>query len=330
MSRHRASYHEPERVAPLPGTLPVKIVLATRKSRLALWQAHAAKRTLEAAQPELEVELLPLSSSGDENTTTALERFGRIGIFTVEVDRAVLEGRAHAAVHSLKDMTTELQDGLLLAGTLGRGPVEDAFVSPGHASFEELPEGARIATGSRRRAAFARAARPDLEITGIRGNVETRLQKLSAGHAEGMFLARAGLVRLGLEEHLTQVLDVQRFLPAVGQGIVGLTCRADDADTHRLLLGISDLEALHEGLAERSLLRELRGGCNVPVGAHATVREGALHLVARVPSLDGQTAVEGELTGSRDHAASLGKVLARHLLDQGAGALIEAARQAES
>ena len=305
----------------------MKLVLATRKSRLALWQAETAQRTLHAANPDLDVELLLISSAGDENTQTALERFGQIGIFTVEVDRAVLEGRAHAAVHSLKDMTTELQDGLLLAGTLTRGPVEDAFVSPTNTRFEDLPEGARIATGSRRRAAFARAARPDLELTGIRGNVETRLRKLKEGHAEGMFLARAGLVRLGLEQHLTQVLDTQRFLPAVGQGIVGLTCRADDPDTHGKLLGISDLEALHEGLAERSLLRELRGGCNVPVGAHARVVEGVLHLTARVSSLDGQTAVEGELTGARDHAASLGKLLAKDLVARGAAELIEAARE---
>ena len=294
-----------------------------------MWQAETAQRLLAGANPELEVELLPISSSGDENTQTALERFGQIGIFTVEVDRAVLEGRAHAAVHSLKDMTTELQDGLLLAGTLGRGPVEDAFVSFTHASFDDLPQGARIATGSRRRAAFARAVRPDLEVVGIRGNVQTRLRKLEEGAAEGMFLARAGLVRLGLEDHRTQVLETDRFLPAVGQGIIGLTCRTNDPDTHAKLLAVSDLEAMHEGLAERSLLRELRGGCNVPVGAHARVIESALHMTARVASLDGQTAIEGSLTGVRDQAASLGKLLAKHLVDQGADALIEAARNAE-
>lgn len=305
------------------------LVLATRKSRLALWQAETTRDLLRAAFPSLAVELLPIASAGDQDTTSALERFGRIGIFTVEVDRAVLEGRAHAAVHSLKDMTTELQDGLLLAGTLPRGPVEDAFVSPGVASLDALPAGARLATGSRRRAAMVRAARPDLELVGIRGNVETRLRRLAEGAAEGMLLARAGLERLGLQQHLRQVLDTQRFLPAVGQGIVGLTCRTSDAATHRRLLAISDLEAFHEALAERSLLRELRGGCNVPVGAHARVREGALHLRARVLSLDGTRVVEGELTGSRDQAAALGKLLARELVAQGATELIEEARRAE-
>lgn len=306
----------------------MSLILATRKSRLALWQAETARATLQAAYPGLAVELLPIASAGDQDTQSALERFGRIGIFTVEVDRAVLDGRAHAAVHSLKDMTTELQDGLVLAGTLPRGPVEDALVAPAGQTLAELPRGARLATGSRRRAAMVRALRPDLELVGIRGNVQTRLRRLAEGAAEAMLLARAGLVRLGLEEHLTEVLDTGRFLPAVGQGIVGLTCRASDHETHRKLLATSDLEALHEGLAERGLLRELRGGCNVPIGAHARVVESALHLRARVLSLDGTRAIEGQLTGSRDQATALGTLLARELLAQGAGELIEAAREA--
>jgi len=304
----------------------VKLVLATRASRLALWQADEARRSLAGAFPGLAVELLPIQSSGDQDQTSALERFGAIGIFTVEVDRAVLDGRAHAAVHSLKDMPTELQDGLLLGGTLARGPVEDVFLSRSGAKLADLPPGARVASGSRRRAAMVRAARADLELVGIRGNVETRVARLREGAAEGLVLARAGIERLGLGGQVTEVLDTQRFLPAVGQGIVGLTCRVSDHETHRRLLAISDLEALHEALAERALLRELRGGCNVPVGALARAVESALHLRARVLSLDGQTTVEGELSGSRDQAAALGKLLARGLLAQGAGELIEAAR----
>ncbi len=306
----------------------MKLVLASRASPLALWQAEEARRQLAGAFADLEVEILRIRSSGDEDQTSALERFGRVGIFTVEVDRAVLDGRAHAAVHSLKDMTTELQEGLVLAGTLARGPVEDAFVAPSCARLDALPRGARLATGSRRRAALARALRPDLEVVGIRGNVETRLAHLRAGAAEGMLLARAGLERLGLGAEVREVLDTERFLPAVGQGIVGLTCRAGDERTARRLAAIRDAEAFDEALAERALLRALRGGCNVPIGALARAAESALALRARVLALDGQGSVEGRVRGPREEAEALGERLAADLLARGAGALIDAAREA--
>lgn len=307
----------------------MKLVLATRESPLARWQAEAARRLLSAAWPDLEVELLFVRSAGDRDQTEELARFGRIGIFTAEVDRAVLDGRAHAAVHSLKDMTTTLQEGMRLGGVLPRGSIEDAWVTrsgPAGRKLAEVEPGARVATDSRRRAAMLRAVRPDLEVVGIRGNVETRLEKLRAGAAEALILACAGLERLGLEGAITERLDTRRFLPAVGQGLIGLTCRAGDDDTSRKLHSISDLEAFHEGLAERALLAELRGGCNVPIGASARVRESTLVLVARVLSLDGRRSVEGEVRGARDHAQQLGILLARDLQARGAGALIEAAR----
>ena len=302
------------------------LVLATRESALALWQAEAARRLLLAATPRLEVELLPVRSAGDRDQTADLARFGSIGVFTVEVDRAVLDGRAHAAVHSLKDLTTTLQDGLRLAGVLPRGSVEDAWLAPSGASLAELAPGSRVATGSRRRASMLRALRPDLEVVAIRGNVETRLRKLREGAAEAAILACAGLERLGLDGAITERLDTRRFLPAVGQGLIGLTCREGDAATFGKLWAISDVEAFHAGLAERALLAELRGGCNVPLGAHAEVRESTLVLRARVLSLDGSRAVEGEARGLRDHAAQFGAMLARDLRARGADELIEAAR----
>jgi len=305
----------------------VTFVLATRKSKLALWQAETTRELLRAANPDLDVELLHVESSGDQNQKDALERFGRIGIFTVEVDRAVVDGRADAAVHSMKDMTTTLMEGVRLAGVLPRGPIEDAWISPQGVPLDELPAGARVATGSMRRRAMLLARRPDLAPVGIRGNVDTRLRKLAAGEADAMILARAGLVRLGLAEHITQILDSGSFLPAVGQGLVGLTCRIDDDEARTRLRGISDLEAMDAGLAERGMLRGLRGGCNVPVGAHARVREGTLSLRARVLSLDGQEVIEGEVTGARDHAAQLGQMLADDLLGRGAERLIEEARE---
>jgi len=304
----------------------VTFTLATRKSKLALWQAETARHLLRAAWPNHEVELLLVESSGDRNQTADLERLGRIGIFTVEVDRAVLDGRADAAVHSLKDMTTTLMEGIRLGAVLSRGPVQDAWISAAGAKIDELPAGARVATGSMRRRAMLLARRPDLELTGMRGNVDTRLRKLAEGEADAMILARAGLERLGLESHITEVLDTESFLPAVGQGLVGLTSRENDEESRRSLLAIADLEAMDAGLAERALLARLRGGCNVPVGALARVVESTLSLRARVLSLDGRTVIEGEIAGSRDHAGQLGRMLAEDLLERGADRLIEEAR----
>ncbi len=304
----------------------MKFPLATRGSRLALWQAESTKSQLETAFTGLEVELVVVHSSGDQRTDIELAKFGSIGIFTVEVDRAVLDGRARGSVHSLKDMTTTLEPGLALAGTLGRGPTKDALVSRGGERLEELPAGARVATGSRRRAAMVRALRPDLEIVGVRGNVETRLAKLDAGEMDALVLAHAGAARLGLQARITQVLDLDHFLPAVGQGIVGLVCGEDDDEARAKLFAVSDLEAWHEALAERALLAGLRGGCNVPVGGHARVVENTIHLSSRVLSLDGSRVVEGEIRGSRDDAEELGRELARDLLSRGAEELIEEAR----
>jgi hydroxymethylbilane synthase len=300
--------------------------LATRQSPLALWQAEAVARALRAAFADLEPAPVPVTSQGDVDQHSALSRFGRIGIFTVEVDRLLLEGRAAAAVHSLKDLTTTLFEGTMLSGVLGRGPVEDVLVSRGGERLEALPEGARVATGSLRRAALLRALRPDLRPVQIRGNVQTRLRKLAAGEAEALLMARAGLERLGLGERITQVFDTDRFLPAVGQGIVGITCRAGDWASHGRVQAIRDLEAWDEALAERSLLRALRGGCNVPVGGHARAQENSLHLRARVLSLDGRERIEGEVRGRREDAEALGRHLAEELLASGAARLIEAAR----
>ena len=302
----------------------MKFPLATRASLLALWQARTTATALKAAWSDIEPELLEVTSSGDADQTSALARFGRIGIFTVEVDRALLDGRAHAAVHSLKDMTTTLHEGTMLSGVLGRGPVEDVLVG---STLDGLAEGARVATGSLRRAAMLRAVRPDLQVVQIRGNVQTRLRKLDEGEAEALLMARAGLERLDLHDRIAEVLDTQRFLPAVGQGIVGITCRHGDWDSHERVQAIRDYEAWDEAVAERSLLRALRGGCNVPAGGHARVVEGTLALRARVLSVDGSEAIEGELAGPREQAESIGATLAKTLIEAGADRLIEAARE---
>jgi hydroxymethylbilane synthase len=301
--------------------------LATRGSPLALWQAHEARRLLVAAAPAREVEFVVVQSAGDKDARTELSRFGLTGIFTAEVDHAVLSGRAQVGVHSLKDVPTTLHPDLMLAGVLARGAHEDAFLSATHESLEELPAGARVATGSVRRAAMLLAARPDLVVVPIRGNVDTRLRKLLDGEADALILARAGLERLGLERHIKQVLRAPRFLPAPSQGIVGLVCRRDDGATQRAVGAIGDVETFAEALAERALLHDLHGGCNAPVGALARASENALSIEARVLSKDGAELLEDRVHGLLDDAVYLGQELARRLLARGAKRLVDAARE---
>lgn len=307
----------------MTSTLP----LATRGSALALWQAETVQRLLQEQHDGLEAPIVTVESSGDLDQESALARFGRIGIFTVEVDRAVLDGRALAGVHSLKDMTTTLQEGIVLAAVLPRGPVEDVLVSPAGHTLESLPQGARVATGSLRRRALLLAARPDLEVVEIRGNVDTRLAKLERGEADAIVLARAGLVRLGLDaDNPHSLLARPEFLSAVGQGIVGITCRAEDDRTREQLAAIRDEEAWIAALAERRLLRDLQGGCNAPIAAHCW-REGDDRLLAaRVLSVDGSRTVEGQCEVDETDPESSAMMLAAQLLDAGAGALVEEAR----
>lgn len=304
----------------------MKLRIATRGSQLALWQAETVRTMLER-EPEVDVcELVVIRSSGDRDQTSDLARFGRIGIFTVEVDRALLEGRADIAVHSLKDMTTELQAGIELAGVLARGPVEDVLVSSSGVALDALPRGARVGTGSLRRAAMVLAARPDLEVVGMRGNIETRLAKLHAGEAEALVLARAGVERLGLVEHVSEVLPLDRFVPAVGQGIVGLTCYPAASALRELLARVRDRRAWASALAERAFLRTLRGGCNVSIGAHARHADGRLELTARVLAPDGSETIDGARAGTPEAAEALGVELADELLGRGAERLLEVAR----
>jgi hydroxymethylbilane synthase len=302
-----------------------KLVLATRGSPLAMWQANETRRLLLAAHPALEVELLPIQSAGDKDGKTDLSRFGLTGIFTAEVDHAVLTGAAHAGVHSLKDMTTSPHQDLVLASCLARGPVEDVILSRDGAKLDTLPPRARVATGSVRRIAMIARLRPDLQIAGMRGNVETRLRKLEEGEADALVMARAGLVRLGLAEAISEVLDVERSVPAVGQGIVGITCRRDGGAVE-LLGTIADRGAVAEAMAERALLHALHGGCNVPVGGHARCTGDQLTLRARVLSLDGKECLDDQVAGRARDAAALGNELAERLTARGARRLIEAAR----
>jgi len=296
--------------------------LATRGSPLALWQAEAVKAALLSAWPDLRVEVLLVKTRGDRNTRTDLSRLGGTGLFTKEVDREVLEGRADAAVHSLKDHETILPEALVLGAVLPRGPVEDALVAESGVTLEGLPEGARVATGSLRRRAQLLRLRPDLEVVGIRGNVGSRLAQLAAGHACALIMARAGLVRLGEERRVAQVLSTDQMLPAPSQGVVGVTARREDDRTRGFPEGIDHPATRAAALAERALLRALRGGCNVPVGALATLDGERLSLRSRVLSVDGRECIEEQEAAPAGEAEDVGVRVARRLLERGAARLI--------
>ena len=300
--------------------------LATRGSPLALWQAYRAQEALARVAPDEAFDILEVQSSGDVDLTSQLARFGKIGIFTAEVDQAVVEGRADIGVHSMKDLTTTLADGVVLAAALPRGPVEDVLVTRDAPSLAELPRGARVATGSMRRAAMLLRERPDLDIGPLRGNVQTRLSKLDAGEADAIVLARAGLERLELVERVREVLSTERFVPAVGQGIVGLTCRADHDELREVLARLSDPQAWAAAQAERRLLADLQGGCSAPVGGHARIEGDELTMHAIVLATDGSEVIEGHASGPASDPATLGASLAAELRSRGAARLVQAAR----
>jgi hydroxymethylbilane synthase len=307
-------------------TESLTVHIATRASRLAKWQANHVAGLLRALPERPTVELVTVTTSGDQDRSQPLSEMGGVGVFTREVQRAVLDGRADIAVHSLKDLPTDTLPELVLAGFPARGPRHDVLVVRKGAPIDglaSLPEGARIGTGSLRRRAQLLHLRGDLEMREIRGNVETRIEKLDAGEFDAIVLAEAGLVRLGLAERIGFVLSPPAMYPAVGQAAIGIECRADDASTIALLAAISDARTRAQVTAERGLLSELRAGCHAPVGAWAELDGDMLRLEGVVLSADGQTRLHGEHVGPVEAAEAVGRELAAMLLEQGARSLIE-------
>lgn len=299
--------------------------IATRSSPLAMWQAEHVAGLLLALPEQPAVELVTVSTSGDQNRSQPLSEMGGVGVFTREVQRAVLDERADIAVHSLKDLPTRTLPDLALTGFPERGPRGDVMVVPEGVSItalSALPAGARIGTGSLRRRAQLLHLRNDLTMCEIRGNVETRLRRLDAGEFDAVVLAEAGLVRLGLDERIGLVLSPPDMLPAVGQAAIGIECRADDQTTIVLLTAISDDATRAQVAAERGLLSELRAGCHAPVGAWSDVDGDELRLEGVVLSSDGTTRLHAEHAGPTDGAERVGRDLARSLLEQGARELI--------
>ncbi|WP_440054683.1 hydroxymethylbilane synthase [Pseudoalteromonas sp. T1lg65] len=296
--------------------------IATRKSALALWQAEFVKAELEKHHPELTVELVPMSTKGDKILDTPLAKIGGKGLFVKELEQAMLEGRADIAVHSMKDVPVDFPEGLELHTICEREDPRDAFVSNHFQSLDELPSGAVVGTSSLRRQCQIKAARPDLVIKDLRGNVNTRLAKLDEGQFDAIILAAAGLLRLEMPERIASFIEPEQSLPANGQGAVGIECRSDDAQTKAYLAPLEHFETRVRVLAERAMNRRLEGGCQVPIGAYAEVKDETLHLRGLVGAVDGSKILTSECRGHVENAEQLGIELAESLLSQGADAIL--------
>ncbi len=308
--------------------VPQRLVIATRESRLALWQARHVQAQLRALYPACSVELLGMTTRGDQILDRSLSKVGGKGLFVKELETALLDGRADLAVHSLKDVPVLMDDAFELAGVMTREDPRDAFVSPRHAHPDALPAGSVVGTSSLRREAQLRARYPHLQVRSLRGNLDTRLAKLDQGDYDAIILACAGLTRLGLGERIRCALDTELMLPAVGQGILGIEIAAGRPELARWLAPLFDAEADACARAERAVSRALGGSCTMPIAAHATLSKGKLLLRARLASPDGLECHQAHLAGLPEQAEALGQALAQRLLEQGAGPLLDKLRQA--
>ena len=288
---------------------------------LALWQTEHVASLLRARHPSVEVSLVPIVTEGDRIQDRPLSEVGGKGLFIKELEIAMAEGRADLAVHSMKDVPAQLPDGFLIAAVLPRADPRDAFLSTRYASFLTLPQGARVGTSSQRRQSALKAARPDLEILPLRGNVDTRLHKLDEGQFEAIILAAAGLIRLGLGARIVEFLDTTVSLPAVGQGIVGIECR-DDPTVLRLIAPLDDPSTRECLSAERAVAARLEGSCTSPIAAYARHAGTTLELDALVGAPDGSVVYRERISGAARDAAHLGRTLADRLLAAGAGPLL--------
>jgi len=305
-----------------------QLVIATRESALALWQAEHVKARLQALYPDLEIQLLGMTTQGDRILDVTLNKIGGKGLFVKELETALAEGRADLAVHSLKDVPMHLPEGFALAAILQREDPRDALVSNHYASLEALPAGAVVGTSSLRRESQLRARFPHLVVKPLRGNVQTRLRKLDEGEFDAIVLAAAGLKRLGLTERIRLELSPEQSLPAVGQGALGIEIRADREDVLALLAPLNDAETAACVTAERAMSRALGGSCQVPLGGYAELQGGMLTLRAFVAEPDGSVVYAAQAQAPAAEAEQLGQQLAAQLSEQGAAAIIAQLAQA--
>lgn len=302
---------------------PDTIRIATRKSALALQQANKVKDQLIAAHPGLEVELLPMSTKGDKILDAPLAKIGGKGLFIKELEQKLLDAQADIAVHSLKDVPADLPEGLTLACFCQADDPRDVAVSNRYSSLGELPAGARVGTSALRRQSQVRAAYPELEVINLRGNVNTRLAKLDAEEYDLILLAAAGLQRLGMENRISQYLEVDHFLPAVTQGVIGIECRDNDADIKHLLAPLHHRQTAIRVACERSFSAALGGSCQLPIAGHAIVMKTSIAMTGMVAMPDGSQVIKASISGPKNQAEALGRQLAKKLLQQGAAQILQ-------
>lgn len=301
---------------------PSVIRIATRKSLLALWQAEYVKAELERHHPGIDVRLVPLTSRGDKILDVPLAKVGGKGLFVKELEQALLESDADIAVHSMKDVPMEFPEGLGLAVICPREDARDAFVSNTYASLDELPAGSVVGTSSLRRQCQLLAKRPDLSVKFLRGNVQTRLQKLDDGEYDAIILAAAGLIRLQLQSRIRSAIAPEVSLPAGGQGAVGIECRLGDSATRALIAPLHHQATAEQVLAERAMNRRLQGGCQVPIACYALHQGEQLWLRGLVGSTDGKEMLFDEIRGPLHEAEAMGVALADRLLAAGADRIL--------
>lgn len=300
----------------------MRIRIATRKSALALWQAEHVASMLGGLSGVADVELVPLSTRGDEVLDRSLQKIGGKGLFIKELEVAMRDGRADIAVHSMKDVPAEMPEGFVLAAMLERANPADALVSVDGRKLADLPDGACVGSSSLRRQAQLKALRPDLHVAPVRGNVNTRLAKLDDGDFDALVLAAAGLERLGFSERISEHFKPAQMLPAAGQGVVGIECRKENTPLRKMLLELEHAETRQRTQAEREVARALQADCQSPLASFAELQDGVLRLAALVASPDGRKVIRETLTRDANEPEALGAEVATSLLNQGAGELL--------
>ncbi len=300
-----------------------KLTIATRGSMLALWQANHIKDSIEKEHPGIEVELLKIKTTGDKILDVPLAQVGGKGLFVKEIEEALLDDRADLAVHSLKDVPTELPGGLSLSAITRREDARDALISRENDTIMTLPVGARIGSSSLRRQCQLLKVRPDFNIISLRGNLDTRIKKVKAGEFEAIILASAGMRRLGWQDKISEYIATDILLPAIAQGALGIETRDIDGETNEMISFLNHSETSATVKAERALLKRLEGGCQVPIAAYGEIDGSTISLRGLVGSLDGKTLITDNMTGDLSEAESLGIALAERLLDKGAGEILD-------
>ena len=299
-----------------------EIRIGTRASALALWQAEWVKAELEKKYPGMTVGLTKIKTTGDKILDVPLAQVGGKGLFVKEIEEAMLEGEIDIAVHSMKDVPTFFPDGLHLSCITKREDPRDALLTRNNVTFNNLPKGANVGTSSLRRQAQLMNVRPDFVIQQLRGNVDTRLKKLKEGQFDAIILAAAGVKRLGLADNVSEYIDPEISLPAIGQGALGIECRVDDRELNDLIAFFNHADTRTCVTGERALLRRLEGGCQVPIACYGQIKGGALHLTGLVGSVDGKRIIKDSLEGAPEKAEKLGVTLAEKLLSRGADVIL--------